>query len=176
MNSIALNTFLYGLFSSSWVRYILIFDYLFSLSCRLFKLLQIDIELRKFIKRYTNGCIDEHGSRKVLKLKDWPSENDVEEFLLCQRPEFLHKLPLLEYFHPKCGFLNLSAKLPLDSAPRDAGPKFLISCGMSEEHENIYILNLRISMGDAVRVYLVFLHFFLVYLSNIYTLMRFNSM
>ncbi|XP_078440742.1 jmjC domain protein JMJ24 [Wolffia australiana] len=111
---------------------------------------EVDIGLRKFIQYYKEGGIDMHGSLNVFKLKDWPSENDVEEFLLCQRPEFLSQLPLLEFFHPKWGFLNLSAKLGHDSVPRDAGPKFLVACGASEEQDNIYILNLRISMSDVV--------------------------
>ncbi|CAA6654256.1 unnamed protein product [Spirodela intermedia] len=111
---------------------------------------EVDIELRKFIKGYMDGCVDKYGFPEILKLKDWPSENDVEEFLLCQRPEFLSKLPLLEYFHPKWGLLNLTAKLPHDSAPSDAGPKFLIACGGIEENNYVSVLNLRINIGDMV--------------------------
>uniref|UniRef100_A0A1D1ZBL6 Lysine-specific demethylase 3B n=1 Tax=Anthurium amnicola TaxID=1678845 RepID=A0A1D1ZBL6_9ARAE len=111
---------------------------------------EVDIELRQFIKGYTDGYINKDGRPEILKLKDWPPTNAVEEFLLCQRPEFLSKLPLLEYFHSKWGLLNLAAKLPHDSMQSDVGPKILISYGTHEKFSGVSMANFQINMGDAV--------------------------
>ena len=91
--------------------------------------LQVDIELSQFIKGYSEGRICEDGSLQMLKLKDWPSPSASEEFLLYQRPEFISKLPLLEYIHSRLGLLNVAAKLPHYSLQNDVGPKIYISYG-----------------------------------------------
>lgn len=91
----------------------------------------------------------------MLKLKDWPPPNALEEFLLYQRPEIISKLPLLEYIHSKWGLLNLSSKLPRDSAQNDAGPKLYIGYGMYEElGRGDPVTNLHIKMGDLVGILL----------------------
>lgn len=69
----------------------------------------------------------------MLKLKDWPSPSASEEFLLYQRPDFISKLPLLEFIHSKWGLLNVAAKLPHYSLQNDVGPKIYISYGNVEE-------------------------------------------
>lgn len=94
---------------------------------------EIDIALGDFIKGYAEGRIHEDGWPQMLKLKNWPSPSASEEFLLYQRPEFISKLPLLEYIHSKWGLLNVAAKLPHYSLQNDVGPKILISYGMNEE-------------------------------------------
>ncbi|XP_076885436.1 E3 ubiquitin-protein ligase JMJ24-like [Bidens hawaiensis] len=93
---------------------------------------EIDIELGEFIRGYSEGSIRENNMPRMLLLKNWPSSAS-EEFLLYQRPEFITKLPLLEYIHSKWGLLNLAAKLPHYSLQNDVGPKILISYGMRDE-------------------------------------------
>ncbi|MQL71967.1 hypothetical protein Taro_004286 [Colocasia esculenta] len=111
---------------------------------------EVDIELRQFIKGYMDGYVNKDGRPEILKLKDWPPTSAVEEFLLCQRPEFLSKLPFLEYFHSKWGLLNLAAKLPRDSMQSDFGPKILISYGMHEGLSGVSMPSCQINMGDVV--------------------------
>jgi lysine-specific demethylase 3 len=94
---------------------------------------QIDIELGQFMKGYSEGRILENGWPQILKLKDWPSPSASEEFLLYQRPDFISKLPLLQYIHSKWGLLNVAAKLPHYSLQNDVGPKIYISYGISDE-------------------------------------------
>ncbi|KAL3519671.1 hypothetical protein ACH5RR_017820 [Cinchona calisaya] len=69
----------------------------------------------------------------MLKLKDWPSLNASEEFLIYHRPDFIIKLPLLEFIHLKWGLLNVTAELPHYSMQDDVGPKIEISYGTYEE-------------------------------------------
>ncbi|XP_065852548.1 E3 ubiquitin-protein ligase JMJ24-like isoform X2 [Euphorbia lathyris] len=112
---------------------------------------EVDIELDQFIKGYSEGRISEDGSLEMLKLKDWPSPSASEEFLLYQRPEFISKLPLLEYIHSRLGLLNVAAKLPHYSLQNDAGPKIYISYGTNKEiGRGDSVTNLHIKMRDMV--------------------------
>ncbi|XP_042506620.1 lysine-specific demethylase JMJ25 isoform X2 [Macadamia integrifolia] len=112
---------------------------------------EVDIELGQFIKGYTEGRIHENGWPEMLKLKNWPSPSASEEFLLYQRPEFIGKLPLLEYVHSKWGLLNVAAKLPHNSLQTDVGPKIFISYGTFEElGRGDSVVNLHMNMRDMV--------------------------
>ncbi|XP_038715550.1 lysine-specific demethylase JMJ25-like isoform X2 [Tripterygium wilfordii] len=112
---------------------------------------EVDIELDLFIKGYSNGRLREDGWPEMLKLKDWPSPSASEEFLLYQRPEFISKLPLLEFIHSRLGLLNVAAKLPHFSLQNDAGPKIYISYGTHEELcRGDSVVNLQINMRDLV--------------------------
>ncbi|KAM3704831.1 hypothetical protein ACJW31_03G035700 [Castanea mollissima] len=112
---------------------------------------EVDIELGQFIKGYSDGRILENGQPEMLKLKDWPSPSASEEFLLYQRPDFISKLPLLEYIHSKWGLLNVAAKLPHYSLQNDVGPKIFISYGTYEElGRGDPVTNLHFNMRDMV--------------------------
>ncbi|KVH89577.1 JmjC domain-containing protein [Cynara cardunculus var. scolymus] len=112
---------------------------------------EIDIELGQFIRGYSEGRLREDHQPEMLVLKNWPSPSASEEFLLYQRPEFISKLPLLEYIHSKWGLLNLAAKLPHYSLQNDVGPKILISYGMHDELGQGDSVNmLRFNMRDVV--------------------------
>lgn len=96
----------------------------------------------------------------MLVLKNWPSPSAAEEFLLYQRPEFISKLPLLEYIHSKWGLLNVAAKLPHYSLHSDVGPKILISYGMYDELGQGDSVNmLRFNMRDVVSLFFFILGF-----------------
>ncbi|GFZ02979.1 JmjC domain protein JMJ24 [Actinidia rufa] len=112
---------------------------------------EIKIELGQFVKGYSEGRIQKNGWQQMLKLKDWPSPSASEEFLLYQRPEFISKMPLLEYIHSKCGLLNVAAKLPHYSLQNDVGRKIFVSYGMYEElGRGDSVNNLHFSMCDMV--------------------------
>ncbi|XP_047971298.1 lysine-specific demethylase JMJ25 isoform X2 [Salvia hispanica] len=112
---------------------------------------EVNVELEEFIKGYFDGRVDENGRRQLLKLKDWPSPIASEEFLLYQRPEFISKLPLLEFIHSKWGLLNVAAKLPHYSLQNDVGPKIFISYGNVEEiGKGDSRNNLHLNMRDMV--------------------------
>lgn len=112
---------------------------------------EINIELEEFIKGYFDGRLHDNGQPQLLKLKDWPSPCASEEFLLYQRPDFISKLPLLEFIHSKWGLLNVAAKLPHYSLQNDVGPKIFISYGKVEEiGDGDPTDNLHLNMRDLV--------------------------
>nr|XP_043620660.1 lysine-specific demethylase JMJ25 [Erigeron canadensis]XP_043620661.1 lysine-specific demethylase JMJ25 [Erigeron canadensis] len=112
---------------------------------------EMDIELGQFIRGYSEGRMRKDDRLEMLVLKNWPSPSASEEFLLYQRPEFISKLPLLEYIHSKWGLLNLPAKLPHYSLQSDVGPKILISYGVYDElGQGDSVNNLHLNMRDAV--------------------------
>ncbi|PIN04335.1 putative transcription factor 5qNCA, contains JmjC domain [Handroanthus impetiginosus] len=114
-------------------------------------LTEINIQLEEFLKGYFDGRVLENGQPQLLKLKDWPSPSASEEFLLYQRPDFISKLPLLEFIHSKWGLLNVAAKLPHYSLQNDVGPKISISYGAVEEiGEGDSTDNLHLNMRDMV--------------------------
>lgn len=114
---------------------------------------EVDIELGQFVKGYSEGRIHDNGWPEMLKLKDWPSPSASEEFLSCQKPEFISKLPLLEYIHSKWGLLNVAAKLPHYSLQDNVGPKIFISYGTYEElGRGDSVTNLHFNMSDMVYV------------------------
>ncbi|GJY04294.1 lysine-specific demethylase JMJ25 isoform X1 [Tanacetum coccineum] len=112
---------------------------------------EVDIELGQFIKGYTEGRMCKDNRPEMLLLKNWPSPGASEEFLSYQRPEFISKLPLLEYIHSKWGFLNLAARLPHYSLQNDVGPKIMVSYGMSDElGQGDSVTMLHVNMRDVV--------------------------
>ncbi|XP_062211254.1 E3 ubiquitin-protein ligase JMJ24 isoform X2 [Phragmites australis] len=114
---------------------------------------EVDIELNEFIKGYSDGSKGEDGHLLMLKLKEWPLPGVLEEFLLCQRPEFIVNFPLVDFIHPRWGFLNLAAKLPPDALPPEAGMKLLVAYGSRQDlGKSDSVMNLRINMGDVVHM------------------------
>lgn len=112
---------------------------------------EVYIELGQFIEGYSEGRLHENGWPQMLKLKDWPSPNAAEEFLLYQRPDFISRLPLLEFIHSKLGLLNVAAKLPHYSLQNDAGLKIFISYGMHNElGVGDSVDNLHLNMRDMI--------------------------
>jgi [histone H3]-dimethyl-L-lysine9 demethylase len=120
---------------------------------------QVYIELKQFIKGYSDGDMGRDG-HSMLKLKEWPQPSILEEFLLCQRPEFIVNFPLVDFIHPRWGLLNLAAKLPLDTLHPEVGIKLLVSHGSCKElGKGDSVTNLMINMGDVVSFALHSSHF-----------------
>ncbi|EEE59049.1 hypothetical protein OsJ_10820 [Oryza sativa Japonica Group] len=114
---------------------------------------EVDIELKQFIKGYSDGHKGEDGELMMLKLKEWPPPSVLEEFLLCQRPEFIVNFPLVDFIHSRWGLLNLSAKLPPDTLQPEVGLKLLIAYGRHQEAgKGDSVTNLMINMADVVHM------------------------
>ncbi|KAG2551963.1 lysine-specific demethylase JMJ25-like isoform X2 [Panicum virgatum] len=114
---------------------------------------EVDIELKQFIKGYSDGNKGGDGRLLMLKLKEWPQPSVLEEFLLCHRPEFIVNFPLVDFIHPRWGLLNLAAKLPQDALQPEVGMKLLIAYGSRQElGEGDPVMNLTINMGDVVHM------------------------
>ncbi|PAN49698.1 hypothetical protein PAHAL_9G468900 [Panicum hallii] len=114
---------------------------------------EVDIELKQFIKGYSDGNKGGDGRLLMLKLKEWPQPSVLEEFLLCHRPEFIVNFPLVDFIHPRWGLLNLAAKLPQDALQPEVGMKLLIAYGSRQElGKGDPVMNLTINMGDVVHM------------------------
>ncbi|KAL6902079.1 hypothetical protein ACP4OV_004955 [Aristida adscensionis] len=114
---------------------------------------EVDIKLKEFIKGYSDGNKGEDGQLLMLKLKEWPPTSVLEEFLLCQRPEFIVNFPLVDFIHTRWGFLNLAAKLPTDALQPELGMKLQVAYGSREElDKGDSVTNLMINMGDVVHM------------------------
>lgn len=87
----------------------------------------------------------------LLKLKDWPPESSFDERLPRHWVEFVTALPFKQYTDPRCGPLNLAAKLPEKMLKPDMGPKTYIAYGIREELvEGDSVTKLHCDMSDAV--------------------------
>ncbi|TKV96146.1 hypothetical protein SEVIR_9G410200v4 [Setaria viridis] len=114
---------------------------------------EVDIELKQFIKGYSDGNKGGDGRLLMLKLKEWPRPSVLEEFLLCHRPEFIVNFPLVDFIHPRWGLLNLTAKLPQDALQPEVGMKLLIAYGSRQElGQGDPVMNLTINMDDVVHM------------------------
>lgn len=119
----------------------------------------MDIELKQFIKGYSDGNKGADGRLLMLKLKEWPRPSVLEEFLLCHRPEFIVNFPLVDFIHPRWGLLNLTAKLPQDALQPEVGMKLLIAYGSRQElGQGDPVMNLTINMDDVVCLVLLNFH------------------
>ncbi|KAG5521910.1 hypothetical protein RHGRI_034210 [Rhododendron griersonianum] len=112
---------------------------------------ETDINIHQFFKGYSDGRYDGNDWPKMLKLKDWPPSNLLEERLPRHAAEFILALPYLEYTHPCSGILNLASKLPKDALKPDLGPKTYIAYGFSEElGRGDSVTKLHCDMSDAI--------------------------
>jgi [histone H3]-dimethyl-L-lysine9 demethylase len=104
----------------------------------------VEVELAEFLRGYSDtNILQSESASQILQLTGWPSTDILEEFLVCQRPEFLVNFPLIDFIHPKWGVSNLPAKLPHDSSLPEMGPRLSVSYGNS-------VINLQVNMCDVV--------------------------
>ncbi|CAN1230517.1 Lysine-specific demethylase JMJ26 [Linum grandiflorum] len=94
---------------------------------------EVDINVHKFFKGYSEGAFDAMEWPRILKLKDWPPSDMFYTRLPRHAAEYTCCLPFKEYTHLDEGPLNLAAKLPINSLKPDMGPKTYIGYGFPHE-------------------------------------------
>ncbi|KAK7387329.1 hypothetical protein VNO78_28050 [Psophocarpus tetragonolobus] len=114
---------------------------------------EVEINIHKFFKGYSEGRTHSDSWPEMLKLKDWPPSNLFEQRLPRHGMEFISALPYKEYTHPRTGFLNMATKLPKKSLKPDLGPKTYIAYGFAEElGYGDSVTKLHCDMSDAVNI------------------------
>ncbi|RKO92238.1 hypothetical protein BDK51DRAFT_2258, partial [Blyttiomyces helicus] len=87
----------------------------------------------------------------ILKLKDWPADQDFESKFPAHFDDFMNALPFKPYFH-RSGELNLSARLAPSYLPPDLGPKMYNAYGSGDGEGGVGTTNLHLDMADAVNI------------------------
>ncbi|CAN1230515.1 Lysine-specific demethylase JMJ29 [Linum grandiflorum] len=114
---------------------------------------EVDINVHKFFKGYSEGAFDAMEWPRILKLKDWPPSDMFYTRLPRHAAEYTCCLPFKEYTHLDEGPLNLAAKLPINSLKPDMGPKTYIGYGFPHElGRGDSVTKLHCDMSDAVNI------------------------
>ena len=92
----------------------------------------------------------ETGLPMLLKLKDWPDNNDLSNYLPTRFADLMKHLPLKEYTQRE-GRYNLASFMPDFFARPDLGPKMYIAYG-NALYPHTGTTNLHIDMSDACNV------------------------
>ena len=93
---------------------------------------------------------DKSGELMLLKLKDWPPDEEFSELLPTRYRDLMSSLPLPEYTN-RNGVLNLAGRLPDCFVRPDLGPKMYSAYG-SCAHPDKGTTNLHLDISDAVNV------------------------
>lgn len=93
---------------------------------------------------------DDKGQPMLLKLKDWPPDENFATMLPERFDDLMDALPLKEYTH-RNGRLNLAGRLPSCFVRPDLGPKMYNAYG-SALHPTKGTTNLHMDISDAVNV------------------------
>ena len=98
----------------------------------------------------SDRIMDENGIPMVLKLKDWPADNDFANFLPENFNDLMRALPIKDYTH-RTGQFNLAGRMPSFFVRPDLGPKMYIAYG-NALYPNTGSTNLHLDMSDACNV------------------------
>ncbi|KAI3836556.1 hypothetical protein MKX03_033044 [Papaver bracteatum] len=114
---------------------------------------EVTVNANEFFNGYSKGRRHANSWPEMLKLKDWPPSDLLEERLGRHCADFISELPYQYYTNPSCGFFNLATKLPEDSLKPDLGPKTYIAYGHAEElGRGDSVTKLHCDMSDAVNI------------------------
>ena len=102
------------------------------------------------------GPVEKSGnSAGMLKLRDWPGDDDFKARAPRHAEAFFSSLPFKEYTNAEDGPLNLSVALPKEWVPPDLGPKTYIAMGRAGERGlDDSVTKLHQDASDAVNVLL----------------------
>ncbi len=109
--------------------------------------------MRKFwdgFENLQNRMKDKNGELMLLKLKDWPPDEEFSELLPTRYRDLMNSLPLPEYTN-RNGVLNLASRLPDCFVRPDLGPKMYSAYG-STLYPDKGTTNLHIDISDAVNI------------------------
>lgn len=116
-----------------------------------------DILSKQPMKKFWNGfenlsnrMRDKNGDYMLLKLKDWPPDEEFSELLPTRYRDLMNSLPLQEYTS-RNGVLNLAGRLPDCFVRPDLGPKMYSAYGSPLYPQN-GTTNLHLDISDAVNV------------------------
>jgi len=93
---------------------------------------------------------DGQGSPMLLKLKDWPSEDDIASYIPKRFHDLVHDFPIQAYTLREGG-LNLASYIPDNFLKPELGPKMYIAYG-SPLYPEYGSTNLHMDMSDAVNL------------------------
>ena len=114
----------------------------------------IVVKLKSFWDGFENLSLrltePETGLPMLLKLKDWPADNDLSHYLPTRFADLMKHLPLKEYTQRE-GRYNLASFMPDFFARPDLGPKMYIAYG-NALYPHTGTTNLHIDMSDACNV------------------------
>ncbi|XP_026454178.1 lysine-specific demethylase JMJ25-like isoform X2 [Papaver somniferum] len=117
------------------------------------ELSEVAVTATEFFNGYSKGRRHDNLWPEMLKLKDWPPSDLLEERLGRHCADFISRLPYQYYTNPNWGFFNLATKLPENSLKPDLGPKTYIAYGYAEElGRGDSVTKLHLDMSDAVNI------------------------
>ncbi|XP_026389589.1 lysine-specific demethylase JMJ25-like isoform X2 [Papaver somniferum] len=117
------------------------------------ELSEVAVTATEFFNGYSKGRRHDNLWPEMLKLKDWPPSDLLEERLGRHCADFISRLPYQYYTNPSWGFFNLATKLPENSLKPDLGPKTYIAYGYAEElGRGDSVTKLHLDMSDAVNI------------------------
>ena len=112
-----------------------------------------NVPLKMFWDGFENlndRMLDENGMPMLLKLKDWPDDNDFKQFLPENFNDLMRVLPIKDYTL-RTGHFNLASMMPDFFVRPDLGPKMYIAYG-NALYPDTGTTNLHLDMSDAVNL------------------------
>lgn len=98
----------------------------------------------------SHRLLDKNGTPMLLKLKDWPPDGDIAEYIPKRFHDLVHDFPIQPYTLRE-GNLNLASYIPDYFLRPELGPKMYIAYG-NALYSNKASTNLHLDMSDAVNL------------------------
>ena len=98
----------------------------------------------------SHRLVDASGTPMLLKLKDWPPDGDIAEYIPKRLPALVHDFPIRPYTLRE-GSLNLASYMPDYLLRPELGPKMYSAYG-NALYSNRASTNLHLDMSDAVNL------------------------